>query len=653
MPILPRVGRKTLSLRVIVLGIYALLILGGVTMVGPFCITLTGAVSNEVDYYRYDLAPAYFWREDLRYAKYLAEKYANVRFEHFAVAHAAPAHWSEFRDLGHEKQLGQRYLFTLANKPTEQLARIAKDYETFMKDYDSANMLPLFSRWDELTIQRFLRGKYSRLVVQEAHQRKLTRRDRSAQALLKLSRTWNEGLFAFWDQVVFLQEVTYPYHLRRWAPPNEPRLRDFHEFLQALPAAKKIPITTRFLWCVFLLENGVQIDEIDKTCGTNFASLYRVPCGDLTELPPPLAALWQRFLDEGWPLRLTELAADAAAGFPDYVEHRYGTVQALNAELGTDFGTFQDVPTSRRLPEMTELRRLWMDYALTTTPKQRKRLSAEDAYRDFLARTYGNVEDLNTQYGWNLSAFGAAELPLREIDYYDYVSNKGAYLRRSVFHNFGRILRYIGVRGRALWNTLILVALTVTFTLTVNPLAAYALSRFRLRLTQQILVYLLATMAFPPEVAMIPSFLLLRDLHLLNTFAALVLPGMANGFSIFLLKGFFDSLPQELYESATLDGASEIRMFRSITLPLSTPILAVIALNAFIAAYGGFMWAFLVCQDQKMWTLMVWLYQFMQGLDTTPPMMMAAIVVSSVPTLLVFVFCQKIILRGIVIPSMK
>jgi multiple sugar transport system permease protein len=199
----------------------------------------------------------------------------------------------------------------------------------------------------------------------------------------------------------------------------------------------------------------------------------------------------------------------------------------------------------------------------------------------------------------------------------------------------------------------VLVGLTILTTLTVNPLAAYALSRFQLRATNQILIFLLATMAFPPAVSMIPAFLLLRDLHLLNTFFALVLPGAANGFSIFLLKGFFDSLPKELYEAASIDGASELNMFTTITLPLCKPILAVIALNAFIGAYGGFMWAFLSCQDERMWTLMVWLYQFQQMYSSQPYMVMAALALASLPTFLIFLTCQKIILRGIIIPSMK
>jgi multiple sugar transport system permease protein len=172
-----------------------------------------------------------------------------------------------------------------------------------------------------------------------------------------------------------------------------------------------------------------------------------------------------------------------------------------------------------------------------------------------------------------------------------------------------------------------------------------------LRYSYKVLLFLLATMAFPAEVAMIPNFLLLKQFHLLNTFWALILPGMASGFAIFLLKGFFDSLPKELYEAGLIDGASEARMFWRITVPLSKPIFAVIALQSFTAAYGAFMFALLVCQNPKMWTIMVWLYE----LQITAPkyVVMAALTVAAIPTLLVFIFAQNVIMRGIILPSYK
>lgn len=651
MAILPTVGRKDPRVRLVIAAIYMALILGGITMVVPFCIMLTSSISNQADYERYDIFPAYFFREDLRFGKFLAEKYTEIRFEHFAVAHGAPAEWSTFKDLGFAGSL-ENQMADLKVKPMDQLQLISKDYGDFISGYDPGNMFPLFFRWGERGMQDFLRQKYQ-AKVQEKGNQSYSKKQLSEASLELLSRTWNEGIYLFWDFLNFKQEMQYPYHMRRWVPPNEPRERDYLEYVKLLPASKKLPITTHYLWCLYLLDNGVQISKIDEEYKTHYESIYKTPTGEVADLPAPLAALWQKFLAEAWPVRLIEIAPDAAAGFQSYLRTKYKTVDALNADAIAKFKSFEEIPSSVRLPEDETLRRVWVEYVLTVPAEQQTRLSAEGAYRAFLKARYPDAALLNKAYGWNLASVDKAELPLREIDYLDYITNKKQSIFLFLTHNFVQIINFIAGRGSSLYNTFILVTLTIIFTLTINPMAAYALSRFRLRLTQQILVYLLATMAFPPEVGMIPGFLLLRDLHLLNTFPALILPGVANGFTIFLLKGFFDSLPKELYEAASIDGASEVRMFTTITLPLCMPILAVIALNAFIAAYGSFMWAFLVCQDSEKWTLMVWLYQFQSQYASQPHLIMAAIVLTSIPTLIVFVFCQKIILRGIVIPSMK
>ena len=219
--------------------------------------------------------------------------------------------------------------------------------------------------------------------------------------------------------------------------------------------------------------------------------------------------------------------------------------------------------------------------------------------------------------------------------------------------NYRLVAQYLFVRGRAFVNTVLLVVLSVLASLVVNPLAAYALSRFKMKGAEGVILFLLATMAFPAAVTAIPGFLLIRDLGLLNTLAALVLPTVASGMSIFILKGFFDALPRELYEAAAIDGAGEWTVFSKITLPMTTPILAVNALNHFIAAYNSWEWAFLVCQRESQWTVAVWMYQMSREMAGQPWCVMAGFVIVSIPTALVFLLCQKVILRGIVLPSMK
>ncbi|AIE85030.1 carbohydrate ABC transporter permease [Fimbriimonas ginsengisoli] len=231
-----------------------------------------------------------------------------------------------------------------------------------------------------------------------------------------------------------------------------------------------------------------------------------------------------------------------------------------------------------------------------------------------------------------------------------YVAAHASELRNEFAgRNYRYVLDYILINGRAVANTVLFCVLAILTQLTVNPLAAYALSRYPVRQSGAILIFLLATMAFPAEVAMIPAFLLLKDLGLLNTFAALVLPSAASGYMIFLLKGFFDSLPQELFEAGSLDGAKESTMMFRIALPLSRPVLGYLALVAFMGAYGAFIYAFLVAQDQRIWTLMVWIYQLQNNAPKS--VMMAALTLAALPTLIVFLLAQRVIMRGIVLPG--
>ena len=150
---------------------------------------------------------------------------------------------------------------------------------------------------------------------------------------------------------------------------------------------------------------------------------------------------------------------------------------------------------------------------------------------------------------------------------------------------------------------------------------------------------------------MIPRFLLIRELGMLNTIWALVLPGLADGFAIFILKGFFDGLPRDLYEAGLIEGSSERWLFWNVTLSLTKPILAVTAFSAFVSAYGAFLFALIICPDERMWTISVWLYQFQQIASDASGF--AGLVLATLPVLLAFILAQRFILRGIVLPVEK
>jgi multiple sugar transport system permease protein len=368
--------------------------------------------------------------------------------------------------------------------------------------------------------------------------------------------------------------------------------------------------------------------------------------------PPALRRAWEGFVAKAYPRRLLELRVTPAleAGYRALAAKRFRTVANYNWLMKTSCRGFEDIGLPRRLPAGAE-KDLWVQFVAGVPPDRLVPLSAEASWQAHLLARYGSLAGVNAAFGWRLASIEEAGLPLAEAYTVTFLNHEWRYFLADACGNYAQVAEFMFVRGRAFVNTIVLVLLTILATLTVNPLAAYALARFRLRWTEQILLYLMATMAFPAAVSAIPGFLLMRDLGLLNSFAALVLPGLANGMAIFILKGFFDGLPRELYEAATIDGAREWQIFLRVTLPLTTPILAVNSLGAFVAAYGSWEWALLVCQKKEYWTLAVWLYQINSRMD--PWVAMAGFVMASIPTAIVFIACQKIILRGIVIPAMK
>jgi multiple sugar transport system permease protein len=420
-----------------------------------------------------------------------------------------------------------------------------------------------------------------------------------------------------------------------------------------------------------LREKFRTLDALNAALGTDFNAWYTV-------FVQPPAYLFPHALLDATPLATEfdafKLSAPAwcqvvlsPEGFFKrlYLKPRYSRdIAAYNAAHGTQHASYAEIPLPRAFPEdatplaqeewrdftQTTLSPLWLDAGELDTPETRWRawLAARQEAGVRRQETEEPSAILNSE-SWILNS--SAPMPQFAHHAALFRAHKTEIRRELLVRNFRTVLDYILFHGRGILNTVVYCTLAVLLALLVNPLAAYALSRGRLSCGTQILFFLMLTMAFPHMVTQIPVFILLRELGLLNTFAALLLPGMASGYSIFLLKGFFDSLPRDLYESAQLDGAGEWTLFWHITMRLSTPILSVIALQAFTVAYANFMYALLICQDPKMWTLMVWLYQLQQR--SGPGVVQASLLLAALPTLAVFLACQRVLLRGIVVPVEK
>jgi len=394
------------------------------------------------------------------------------------------------------------------------------------------------------------------------------------------------------------------------------------------------------------------IQKLNLRWGTNYTSLYEVRLSSLPPDQPAMREDWWKFVQQTLSVRFIRFSPSLLPGYQKALQAQYHDIQSLNAVYQTTFQSWADVtfPKHDGIPAAFSDLEIFLQNLKTLSGISLD--GPEFRWSDFLRKKYNHdLNALNHAFQSHFDSFESIPMPIFAADWNIMLENRAAITWDFLTRNYRIVWDYLSVQGHAIQNTLIFCFLNVLTALIVNPLAAYALSRFQPRWGYKILFLLMATMAFPGEVTQIPSFLMLREFGLLNTFAALIIPAAANGYSIFLLKGFFDSLPKELYESATIDGAGELRIFREIAMPLSTPILAVIALGAFISAYSAFMFALLVCQKQSMWTLMVHIYQLQQFYET--PVIFAALVLAAIPTLLIFVFCQNIIMRGIVIPVEK
>jgi len=194
----------------------------------------------------------------------------------------------------------------------------------------------------------------------------------------------------------------------------------------------------------------------------------------------------------------------------------------------------------------------------------------------------------------------------------------------------------------------ILVAVTVTLgQLITCSLAAYAFARLEFPGREQLFIGYLATMMVPGVVTLIPVFILMRELHLVDTYWALILPGLFSAYGTFLLRQFFMGIPKELEDAAYIDGCGKLGVLRHVILPLSKPALATLATFTFIGSWNDFMGPLIFINSPERKTLPIGLASF-QGLYTTEwTLLMAASIIVLLPVLIVFVFNQRFFTEGI------
>ncbi len=655
MPIIGYGDKKTLFGKAAILFIYAILIIGGATMVYPFLVTITGSISTHFDYSRRDPLPRFVIIQQDRLMRtlcgYFPEKLRNSIPQLRSYFPALPRNWRNWKQIGDDKVLSDSFAAKVLKQleasdrgRAEQLVNMARDYKEFMSNW---NLEETVLAYDQRYVEPFLRNHYK--------------------SVESFNKAWQISVDDF-SQVEPYYWGNAPFDHQNYLPYVDVRYRDLKDFTREYRENRYTPFLKKYQYAVSYVRPAALAFSWELFAGkklkiNDYEKLHAFPFPVPEKASPEVRKVWLNYLSERFPLRHVEIKVTSKLRmqFEKFLAERFKNIKYLSKLMKEAFPDFKgyknwhEVPLPATVPEGL-LGKIWMDFVNTSIPAEEltiRNTLPEKAFQEFASKKYGNLEKINSAYGMKLECLENLRIPFKGAFLATFMNLEWTYTTHQVTSNYSNVLYYLFCRGRAVFNTMILVGLTILISLTVNPLAGYALSRFRLRHSHKILIFCLATMSFPASVVAIPGFLLLRDLHLLNTFAALVLPSAANGMSIFLLKGFFDSLPSELYEAATIDGATEIQIFYRISLPLVKPILAVSMLNAFIAAYNGWAWAIIVCQDKKMWTIAVWTYQFSQIFKTQPYMVMAAYLICSMPVFVVFLLCQKIIMRGIILPQMK
>src|SRR5689334_9511310 len=218
--------------------------------------------------------------------------------------------------------------------------------------------------------------------------------------------------------------------------------------------------------------------------------------------------------------------------------------------------------------------------------------------------------------------------------------------------NYRELFERTGV-GRYLFNSVFLAVSATALSLVFNVMAGYAFAKLRFAGRDRLFKTMLGALVIPGQVAMIPLFLLLKHLGLVNSYAGVIVPALASIFGIFLIRQYALSIPDDLLEAARIDGASEWRIFSWIVVPLLRPIIVTLAVFTLLGTWNDFMWPLIVLSDKDLYTLPVALASPSREHVQDNELMMAGAVVTTLPVLLVFLALQRYYVEGLTLGSVK
>ena len=213
---------------------------------------------------------------------------------------------------------------------------------------------------------------------------------------------------------------------------------------------------------------------------------------------------------------------------------------------------------------------------------------------------------------------------------------------------FGKF-NFLGYLG----NSVFITVIATLFTLLFNSMAAFALSKYQFKGQKLVLMLIIGTLMVPPTIVMVPAFLVISELGLLNNLWGVIWPAVATPTGVFLLRQYMLTIPDELIEAARMDHASEWRIYWRIVLPLTAPALAVLAIFSVMWRWNDFLWPLIVLSKSEFFTLQLALNSFQGELSTEWHYLLAMTVITLIPVTIVFAFLQKYITTGIASAGVK
>ena len=219
-------------------------------------------------------------------------------------------------------------------------------------------------------------------------------------------------------------------------------------------------------------------------------------------------------------------------------------------------------------------------------------------------------------------------------------------------NNFIEVFRRIDLLN-VFKNTILYILLILLFDLLLNSLCGYALAKFRFRGRKLILSFVVALMVMPMEASLLPMYIEMSQLGWVNTLQALVVPSIAKCFSIYMFYNFFIDIPDDLIEAASIDGSSPVRTFFFIVMPISKTVYATVFILDFVAHWNDFMWPFLVMTGKDKRTIQLAVQSFFGTQPVHYSAIMASLVLSAIPMIIMFVFMQKYYVEGIASSGIK